>query len=103
MTDEDHEKEKDTICIPTGILNPTLDLTTDSPTYDPKYLPSTQTPDKPLNFSQGMSAWCLDTMVSEGDRNAARQRNRTKLNDGKSLEEKLQGWKKCTGGRLFLA
>ena len=71
MTDQDHEKERESIIIPKAILNPTLDLTDDSsPSCHPQYLPSNITPKEPLNFSQGMSAWCLDTMVSEGDQNA---------------------------------
>ena len=103
MTDEDRTKESETITIPKSILNPTLDLTDDTPHFDPQYLSSGATEPKPLNFSNGMSAWCLDTMVGEADRNAARQRNKTQLNEGKSLEEKMKGWTKCTGGKLFQA
>ena len=92
MTDEDRTKESETITIPKSILSPTLDLTDDStPHFDPQYLSSGTKPN-PLNFSNGMSAWCLDTMVGESDQSAARQRNRTQLNKGKSLEDKMKGW-----------
>ena len=73
MTDEDREKENESITIPQSIKHNIIDISDEFyPSFDPKFLQSETPPETPLNYSQGMSAWCLDTMVSEGDRNAAR-------------------------------
>ena len=104
MTDSDRENEtsSSTVIVPYHVLHPLVDVTDVTvPTFDPVYLSQESKPAVQLNYSSGISAWCLDTMVSSADRTSATQRNIVKYQEGQSLQEKMNGWKKPTGGKVF--
>ena len=105
MTDEDRTNEQ-TSTIFTAPLSTTVtvvNLTKSSaPTFDTAYLKELK-PDSKLNYSTGISAWCLNTMVSEVDCNSARKRNHKKYNEGKLLDSKIAEWKAQSGGKVFSA
>ena len=104
MTDSDRENETSstTVVVPYHVLHLIVDVTDVTvPTFDPVYLSQELKPAVQLNYSSGISAWCLDTMASSADRTSATQRNIVKYQEGQSLQEKMDGWKKPTGGKVF--
>jgi len=108
MTDEDKQDELNsnaiTLPLPSSCTTLVVSDSTLTPTFDPSFLRITDGQEHtPLNYSQGMTACCLDAMVSENDIKEARQRNQQNKNKGKSLKEKVEGWRKVIGGKLFAA
>jgi len=106
ITDEEKQDElnSDAIILPLPSSCNTLVIPdgTSTPTFDQSFLRITDGQENtPLNYSQGMSVWFLDVMVSDNDINEAKQRNQHNRNEGKSLKEKMEGWRKVAGGKLF--
>ena len=123
MTDEDRAKELESglVILPTpttstiaATATSTVAITAAATTTSivpynqttsivPPDLTSEPKPDIQLNYSNGMAAFCLDTIISEEDRTAAIQRNKQKYYKGKSLNEKVANWKRPSGGKWFAA
>ena len=105
ITAEEEENEllpNSSVILPIQTRESIIDLSHSEPTVNPTFLsptPVTATP----NFTTGVAAWCLDSIVKDHDLNAARVRIKKNLQDGKSLKEKLIESKRITAGRLFKA
>ena len=46
---------------------------------------------------------CIESIVAEKDIMAARERNKVKWNEGKTLHDKMKEWRAPSGGKMFAA
>ena len=105
ITKEEEEEEllpTSSIILPIQTRESIIDLSSNDPTIDPTYLPVPIHASTP-NFTTGVAAWCLDTIVKDQDLYAARGRIKKNREEGKLLKEKLIESKKITVGCLFKA
>ena len=75
------------------------DLTTDSPSFESKYLiPTLPKPD--LNLDAGEGSLCIDSLVRHEDLMKAKARIRKEQDDGKTLLQKIEVSKRMTASML---
>ena len=72
-----------------------------TPVFNPFLVASPSNPDELLNYTQGTSAFCLESIMRMDDLMVAMKNIKAKQTEGKTLEEQLQESKKVTTGRCF--
>ena len=72
----------------------------DGPTYDKKYVAINDPIETPLNVLQGIAENCVETLIREEDKHAARERIKSEKEKGDKSESASVNWKKLTAGQL---
>ena len=119
MTDEQHAEEfaSSIICVPpstnnalpnstsTAIVPITTAIIPPSPLINHQYLTMPELePRKPLNFSQGTAAFCLDKNFRHTDLMQARERIKNERQEGKSVVEQIKEQKGAvSAGKVYNA
>ena len=105
MTDKEKgieaERNKD-IIIPSIALQNIVDVTNDSPNYDPEYLLQKEIKDvKALNVSLGTATFCLQTLVAHEGLHQARAQIKRNRDKGSSFCQKIESLKRVSAGIVF--
>ena len=82
---EDQRNEEDVSMLPSRLLK--HDITNNYPELDPLFLPP-QVNNVKLNFTNGIGAHCLDSIIREEDKHAPRERIKKEREHGKLLDKK---------------
>ena len=104
MTSVEREEENlsEAVTPSNACIDSILDLTAESPTFDPAFLKMT-TYDKSWNYTNGVSAFCVDALVSHQQLMQSRERAKKERDNGKTTREKLEVGKRVTASVLFHA
>lgn len=110
MTDEERENEKKDkeVIIPFHAKENFIEINDDLPTYDEKFLldPKDERKNTIINTNTGVSAYCIDALVSHQDLMDSRNRQKKKRIDAKEEDDMLAKVKdnvgKLSAGNHFL-
>ena len=80
-----------------------VDVEQKKATYEQKFLIKSLEENKELNFGNGVSKYCLESLVSSQQLQTARENVKKQVQEGKSLQERLESLKKISAGKIFKA